>query len=105
MSEQQPYPVTIMSYNVDTPEKNWDAWNSWRKKSAFDAITEFNLEDFYGLQETKHCEKPEVCDQIKAEINSRQNAQAAQREHDLIPIQNLKNNPNQDCENSIFFRF
>ncbi|MCP5503791.1 MAG: hypothetical protein H7A41_01425 [Chlamydiales bacterium] len=102
-SSQEPYPVTIMSYNVDTPEKDWDAWNSWRKKSVVDVMTEFNLEDFYGLQETKHGGGPEVCDQIKAEINSRQSVQAAQKEYDYISIQNLKNNPNQDCENSIFF--
>ncbi|QVL57985.1 MAG: hypothetical protein KFB93_02580 [Simkaniaceae bacterium] len=103
MSEQQLYPVTIMSYNVDTPEKDWDDWNLWRKNSVVDVMTEFNLEDFYGLQETKNGGSPEVCNQIRDAINSRASVQAAKKQYDYISIQNLKNNPNQDCENSIFF--
>lgn len=103
LAQDQHFNVTIMSYNVDTPEKDWDDWNNWRKASVVDVMTGSHLHDFYGLQETKYGGGSQVCDQIKAEINSRDVVRDTHRSYDYISIENLEHNPGQDCENSIFF--
>lgn len=96
------FSVKVMSYNVDTPEKDWDAWKNWRKVQVVDIMTKFNLEDFYGLQETKNGGGSEICDQIRDELNRRNTGKI----YDYISIKDLndqEHNPGQDCENSIFF--
>ena len=99
----EPYSITIMSYNVDTPEKDTGDWNKWRKDAVVDVMTEFSLKDFYGLQETKNHGGPQICEQLRDIINTRPAVQTAGKHYDFISIQNLPKNPGQDCENSIFF--
>jgi len=95
--------IKVMSYNVDTPEKDWSDWVSWRKSSVVDVMTQFNLEDFYGLQETKNGGGSQVCDQILEEINVRDAVKTAGKNYAYISIKDQDQNPNHDCENSIFY--